>query len=343
MKERLVYFTYNGSALINETVLIEGIQGNSTHNGSRLLFAPDGKLLMTTGDAQNLAAPQDLDHLSGKILRINDDGSIPADNPFPDSYVYTFGHRNAQGLAFSPQGVLYSSEHGPANDDEINIIEAGRNYGWPDVEGYCNTPDEITFCEQHNVREPITAWTPTIATSDIIYYNNSAIPEWKGSILLVLLKNKQVIELELSDDGMAISSQKQYFTDFWGRLRDVCLGPNGEIYLATNGSSWLNNEPFTHSIVKLVPPAASGDASPGNAISPDRVTLTQFANQLRISSPEGLLDTSWSIIDMRGQVLESGSIRSEETLIAHQLESGFYLLKVGSENKNAQVHKIFVH
>ncbi len=342
MKEKLVYFTYDGSALLDETVLIEGIQGNSTHDGSRLLFAPDGKLLMTTGDAQNLAAPQDLNHLSGKILRLNDDGSIPVDNPFPGSYVYTLGHRNAQGLAFSPGGILYSSEHGPANDDEINIIEAGRNYGWPNVEGYCDTSDEISFCEQNNVAEPIAAWTPTIATSDIIYYNNAAIPEWQGSILLVLLKNKQIIELELSDDGMAITGQKQYFTEFWGRLRDVCAGPNGEVFLATNGSSWLNNEPFTHSIIKLTPPPASGDASPGNTKSPDRASVRQSVNQLQVSSPESLIDSSWAIFDLQGQSLESGMIKSEKTLIAHQLDSGFYLLKLGTENKNAQVHKIFI-
>jgi len=251
IKERIVRYEYNGTSLLNETILLDNIRGNTTHDGCRLIITPDMKLLITTGDAQNQPAAQDLQDLSGKILRLNLDGSIPNDNPFPGNPVYTYGHRNAQGLYLAQNGILYSSEHGPSTDDEFNIIEAGRNYGWPNVHGFCDLPDEITFCEEHNVKEPQTAWTPTVATSDIIYFDHPAIPEWQGSVLMTTLKNKRIYELELDEDGATVLEEKQFFQNWWGRLRDICVSPNGEIYLATNGPSWSNTQPFTHSIIKI--------------------------------------------------------------------------------------------
>lgn len=250
--ERIVSYNYDGNQLISELVLLDSIPGNTNHNGCRLLISPENKLFISTGDVWNQSLPQDLNSLSGKVLRINLDGSIPADNPWLGSPVYSFGHRNPQGLFFGPTGILYSSEHGPSNDDEFNIIEAGRNYGWPDVEGYCDTPNEITFCNTNNVVEPLVAWTPTIATSDIIYYDHPAIPEWQGKILLTTLKNERLYVLELDETGTAVISEEQYFNDYWGRLRDICIGPDGEIYLANNYSNWSGNPPpFSNEIIKI--------------------------------------------------------------------------------------------
>jgi MreB/Mrl family cell shape determining protein len=137
IRERFVRYEYNGTALINPLTLVENIAGTSTHNGSRMLILPDTTLLISTGDAQQASTlPQSLNSLNGKFLRMNLDGSIPADNPFgPSSYVYTYGHRNPQGILLAPNGKLYSSEHGPSTNDEFNIIEAGKNYGWPLIEG----------------------------------------------------------------------------------------------------------------------------------------------------------------------------------------------------------------
>lgn len=249
--ERIVSYNYNGGQLINESILLDNISGGSNHNGCRLIISPGNKLFISTGDALNASAAQDINSLSGKILRLNLDGSVPIDNPFPNNPVYSFGHRNAQGLYLGLSGILYSSEHGPSNDDEFNIIEAGRNYGWPDVKGYCDTPAEITFCNTNNVAEPLSAWTPTIATSDIVYYDHPAIPEWQGNILLTTLKNKRLYTLELDETGTTVLSESQYFQEFWGRLRDVCVAPDGSVYLATNGPNWGNPQPFTHSIVKI--------------------------------------------------------------------------------------------
>jgi glucose/arabinose dehydrogenase len=249
--EKIVRYEYDGEELTDEFVLIDNILGNTTHDGCRMIILPDNTLLFTTGDAQNQQAPQNINHLSGKTLRINLDGSIPDDNPFGDSPVYSFGHRNAQGLFRAPNGIIYSSEHGPNTDDELNIIEEGRNYGWPIVNGFCDLPSEREFCANNNVVEPLVAWTPTVAASDIVYYDHDAIPEWQDHILMTTLKNKRLYALELDEDGNSVLSEEQYFTNWWGRLRDICVGPNGEIYLATNGPNWNNSEPFTHRIVKI--------------------------------------------------------------------------------------------
>lgn len=341
IKERLSYFTYNGQNLTNETILIEGIAGNSTHDGSRLLFMPDGKLMMTTGDAQNQSLPQNPGSLSGKVLRINTDGSIPADNPTPGSYVYSIGHRNAQGLALSADGtILYSSEHGPDTDDEINIIEANRNYGWPDVKGFCDTPGEQQFCEENNVREPLVIWTPTIAPSDIVVYASDAIPEWNGKILLTLLKNKRLVALTLSADGQSIMGQQEYFTGWWGRLRDIAVGPQGEIYLATSGQSWSNTEPFTHSIIKLTP--TTNNSGHINYTSEKTFSVISISGSLRLEAKPILFDSPWHIYDATGRMVDSGTIVSQNTVIPFNSGTGIYFFNVNNSNSGGGTIKFFV-
>lgn len=142
---KLVRYTYKNDSLINPRTIISDIPGNTYHNGCRVIISPDMKIFLTTGDSGHPGFAQMPGHLNGKILRLNLDGSIPCDNPFKGSPVWTIGHRNAEGLAFAPNGILYSSENGDASDDEINIIVKGRNYGWPNVEGFCNLPKEKAF------------------------------------------------------------------------------------------------------------------------------------------------------------------------------------------------------
>ena len=143
---RLVRYTYTTDTLKDPLVLLE-IPASTGHNGSRIAISQDGKIFWATGDAARYNNAQDTSSLNGKVLRLNIDGSIPEDNPFPGNRVWSFGHRNIQGIAFSPDGTLFSSEHGDAIEDEINIIQKGKNYGWPRVEGYCDTPDEKRFCD----------------------------------------------------------------------------------------------------------------------------------------------------------------------------------------------------
>lgn len=253
--ERMVRYQYNGSALVNPQTFIENIPGNGTHNGSRLVFGPDRKLYMTTGDAQNQPSSQNISSLNGKTLRFNLDGSIPSDNPIAGSYVYSWGHRNHQGLVFGPTGILYSSEHGPNTDDELNIIYPARNHGWPTVNGFCNTPTEITFCADSNVVEPLVAWTPTIAPSDLIYYDHPSIPEWQGTLIMTVLKDKYFVVFNLNAAGDEVTSQTNYLVNQKGRLRDICAAPDGTIYIATNGANWSNTDPNTHSIIRIKNPS----------------------------------------------------------------------------------------
>ncbi len=235
IKERCVRYTYSESTqqLSDPFVLIEGIKGNTTHDGSRLLILPDQTLLMSTGDAQDQPASQDTEKLTGKFLRMNLDGSVPMDNPF-DNLVYSFGHRNAQGLVLASNGILYSSEHGPNNDDELNLIQIGENYGWPNVHGFCNGTTEMNFCEANDVVEPLKAWTPTLAVAGIDYYNHEAIPEWRNSILMTTLKEQDLRILQLNEAGDAIVNEEVYLNQQFGRLRDVCVAPDGRIFVAVS-------------------------------------------------------------------------------------------------------------
>ncbi len=251
IKERMVRYEYVADSLINPVTLIENIAGANFHNGSRLAIGPDNKIYMTTGDGLTQPDAQSITSVNGKTLRLNLDGSIPADNPIPGSPIWSWGHRNAQGLEFGPTGILYSSEHGPNNDDEINIIKPAGNYGWPTVMGICNLPQELNFCTDSNVVESIYQWTPTIAPGDLIYYNSPAIPEWQGTLLLSVMKNKRLLRLTLNSTGDSITSETSYFINQWGRLRDICAGPDGTIYLATNGATSGNIDPNTHSIIRL--------------------------------------------------------------------------------------------
>ncbi len=234
--EKVVRFTYSNNSLTAEQVLLDQIPANNNHNGSRLMISPDNKLFISTGDAENANNAQNLNSLSGKILRINLDGSIPADNPFNNSPVWSYGHRNPQGLVYA-NSKIYASEHGPDKDDEINMIEKGRNYGWPNVNGYCDESGENNFCIDNNVREPLKTWTPTIAPSGLTYYNHGLIPQWKNSLILAVLKGSKIIRLKLDDAGNAIASTDEYFTNEFGRKRAVCVAPNGKVYFATSNGS----------------------------------------------------------------------------------------------------------
>ena len=233
LKEKLVRYTYANGALANPLVLLGNIVATTNHSGSRLLLLRDRTILMTTGDALQTSEAQNPASLNGKILRLNLDGTIPATNPTAGSYVYTLGHRNPQGLVQLPNGRIYSSEHGPNNDDEINKIEAGRNYGWPNVEGFCDLPAEVTFCTANNVREPLTTWTPTIAPAGLTYYDHPAIPGWRGSLLLAALKGSKLVQLPLDASGLAILTRTDFLAGF-GRLRAICVSPQGRVYVGTS-------------------------------------------------------------------------------------------------------------
>jgi glucose/arabinose dehydrogenase len=242
-RSRLTRFTFNSSDILLEdrTILLDEIPASSNYNGSRLVFSSDQqKLFLALGHARKSHLAQDLNVHSGKILRMNIDGSIPRDNPFPDSLIWTSGHRNPQGLAMADNGILYSSEHGSSKDDELNLIEKGKNYGHPDVRGFCDSEEEAAYCDQHAVTVPLTAWTPTLGVAGIEYYDHEAIPEWRNSILMATLKSyrkeggRRLLVLGLNNEGNKIVDINEYFMNTFGRLREVMAAPDGRIFLFTS-------------------------------------------------------------------------------------------------------------
>jgi glucose/arabinose dehydrogenase len=191
---------------------------------------------VSTGDASIPSMAQDITSPSGKILRMNTDGNIPTDNPMAGNRAWSWGHRNPQGMVFA-NNILYTSEHGPAIEDEINIIEKGRNYGWPNVNGLCDGL-ELNFCTNNNVKEPIfSSGSGTLAYCGLDYYNNARIPQWQNSLLLVTLKDQSLRQLKLSNDGLTVVSSKPYFKNLFGRLRDVCISPEGRVYICTSNGN----------------------------------------------------------------------------------------------------------
>lgn len=234
--EKMVQLKFENGTIKPVKTIIENIPASSIHNGSRLWITNETTphIFMTTGDASVQPNAQSTTSVSGKVLRFNLDGTIPADNPFAGSPVWSYGHRNQQGLVVA-NGIMYASEHGPDTEDEINIVEKNRNYGWPTVKGPCNEPAEKTFCAANNVKEPIwSSGSSTLAVCGLDYYNKSLIPDWQNSLLMCTLKDASLRVLTLSKDGLSITNQYTFFKNRFGRLRDICISPAGKVYLCTS-------------------------------------------------------------------------------------------------------------
>ena len=235
ISSRLVRYRLQGDTLVDPFLLLE-IPGNTGHNGSRVVLSADEFLYWATGDAARSANAQDTGSLNGKILKIGANGTLPVDNTLPGSPVWAWGFRNMQGLVFSPSGKLYSSEHGDATDDEVNLLEPGNNYGWPKIEGYADKPGEQI--EELSSTRPLKAWTPTIAPAGIDFYAATLIPEWTNSLVLGSLKAQSLRILTLSASGREITAEHIFLEKALGRIRDICISPAGEIFLSTSNRDW---------------------------------------------------------------------------------------------------------
>ncbi|MFC0581211.1 PQQ-dependent sugar dehydrogenase [Micrococcoides hystricis] len=220
--------------------VIEQIPAAGIHNGGRIDFGPDGKLYVATGDASNGSLAQDEDSLAGKILRLNPDGSVPADNPNPDSPVYSLGHRNVQGLAWDEDGRLFASEFGASDWDELNLIEPGKNYGWPQVEG-------MPADEDADSTAPLQVWKPAEASP-------SGVAIVDGNIYIANLRGQSVRTVPLAE----LTESEVVLSDY-GRIRDVVVSPDNKLWVLTNNTDG-RGEPAEGDdrIIELDPPV-SGD------------------------------------------------------------------------------------
>lgn len=217
---RVIRMTWDGrgqGSLGRPEVILSGIPKAAIHNGGRIAFGPEGMLYVATGDAGDRDSAQDRDSLAGKILRIDEDGSIPADNPFPGSPVFSLGHRNVQGLAFDSQNRLWATEFGQSDVDEVNLVTAGSNYGWPECEGACGRDGYV---------DPVAQWHPTSIASP------SGLAIIGGNAYVASLRGQVVWRVPLDGSGDAERSD----VGDLGRLRTIAVAPDGSLWLSTSNT-----------------------------------------------------------------------------------------------------------
>lgn len=224
LKNRVVRLVERNNRAVMDKILISGIPGNLGHDAGRMKIGPDGYLYITTGDAEQSFLAQKPSSLAGKILRIRLDGSIPGSNPFAGSPVYSLGHRDPQGLDWDPRtGILYSSEHGETGHDEINLIRAGANYGWPLIEG----------SEQRGSLQPplIHSGSRTWAPSGMAFVSRGP---WRGQLLVANLRGNQILRFAVNPRNPRSIRLLSAFFRSNGRIRDIVEGPDGSLYVLTS-------------------------------------------------------------------------------------------------------------
>jgi len=262
---QLIYFTYSASnwrgagtqlararlenhALKNLEVLFvaQPKSRGGRHFGSRIVFAPDGFLYLSLGDRGKRESAQDLSGHTGSLIRLNHDGTVPGDKPFVKQNdalpeIYSYGHRNIQGLAVQPEtGLLWSHEHGPKGGDELNIAHAGVNYGWPVITYGRNYGSGTKIGEgtkKTGMQQPIYYWVPSIAPSGMAFYEGDAFPKWNGNLFIGSLKFRHLVRLQL--EGETVEKEEVLLAKVLGRIRDVRSGPDGFIYLLTDADNGM--------------------------------------------------------------------------------------------------------
>ena len=390
-KQKLVRYTYqlngNDGSLSSPVILISNLPSSNDHNSGRLIFGPDNKLYYTIGDqgvkvcnsnlAQFLPTQQNIDQQNwanypGKILRLNLDGSIPADNPVINgvkSHIYTYGHRNPQGITFANNGILYSDEHGPSSDDEVNIIDAGKNYGWPFVAGIkdnlmydsdgCLTTE--TSFTAPNYQDPLLSmflpnaykdpactdsWMcrPNIAPSSIGVYESNTIPSWNKSLLITSLKKGRIYRLKLDSNGTVVIGEptQHFYTP--NRYRDIVVSPDGKsIFMITDNSGKTADASGFNQVSSVQNPGAILKFTVNESLSlenlnPESVfnvwtnpTLNKLYIDLKASFETNF---KFELINTIGQVVKTATNLKLglNEIDTNTIASGVYILKVSNNN-----------
>jgi aldose sugar dehydrogenase len=251
----VVRYRETETGLIDRKVIIDNIPAAQFHAGCRLRFGPDGKLYVTTGDATQRELAQRLDSLAGKTLRLNDDGTVPPDNPFVGQQnarpeIWTYGNRNSQGIDWEPAtNLLFETEHGPSGfdgpggGDEVNILERGKNYGWPIIH-HKQT--------REGLESPLLEYTPACAPASGMFYRGSTFPQFRGNFFFGCLRGERIIRVVL--DGRRVVTQENLLEGKYGRIRDVAEGPEGAIYFSTSNRDGRGSPARDDDrIIRLVP------------------------------------------------------------------------------------------
>lgn len=243
---RLVRFRESNNTFGEAAVLLDNIPSAATHAGSRIRFGPDGKLYISTGDASESTLSQSLSSFAGKILRVNDDGTTPSDNPY-GSPVWSWGHRHPQGIDWHPlTGDMWATEHGNQHRDELNRIVRGANYGWPIIQGGDTRPDMIT---------PVLFYIPAIAPSGLSFYNGTPMTQFRNNIFFATLAGMHIHRVVLdTQDPTRAAAEERLFEGRFGRIRDVVSGPDGYLYFSTSNRDGRTTPVATDDrIARIVP------------------------------------------------------------------------------------------
>ena len=220
---KVIRITEENNKATKIITILDKIPGSAFSNGGVIKFGPDEKLYVGTGSISDLLdESQNLDSLAGKILRLNDDGTIPVDNPFGDSYIFSYGHRNPTGFAWNVQGNMYATESGPTKNDEINLISAGSNYGWPEVQ--CYTQNE-------NFVSPLKCFDPGLEPGGIIFYSGDKL-NVGNNMIMASQKATNLFKVVINDNGVNL----ERILSGVGRIRDVAQGPDGYVYILTTNT-----------------------------------------------------------------------------------------------------------
>ena len=236
---RVTRFTDQGNKAGSEEIIIDEIPASRVHNGGRIAFGPDEKLYVTTGDTWNRTIAQSMDNLGGKILRLNPDGSIPSDNPYQDSYIYSLGHRNPQGLAWHPEtGHLFITDHGPSGEeglrgrDRVKVIKPGGNYGWP---------DKIGYIEDGEHENPLIMWPQATPPAGLTFLNNDLYIATLGSSALIKVELTHQGDYKYQVDRIERWFAEGNYSGVYGRLRVVKKGPDADLYMLTSNRDGRGN------------------------------------------------------------------------------------------------------
>jgi glucose/arabinose dehydrogenase len=252
---KVMRYKYVEGAFTEPKVIIENVPGAPNHAGMRARFGPDMKLYVTTGDSTDWKLAQDNNSLAGKTLRLNDDGTVPKDNPFVGKpgyrpEIWSTGHRNAQGIAWQRGGPMFQTEHGPSGfegkgggADEVNIVEKGKNYGWPEIWGKTAKPGMVT---------PLLEYSPACAPASATFYYGSLFPDLNGNFLFGCLRGERIVRVQLS--GRNVLAQENILEGRVGRIREVAQGPEGFIYFSTSNRDGRGRPSIDDDrIMRLVP------------------------------------------------------------------------------------------
>lgn len=325
---KVFQYRFASDTLVDPVLIIDSIPGNQNHTGCRLKFSLDKKLYISTGDADQPMLAQDLKTYNGKILRLNEDGSIPEDNPFYNNdtarkSIWSYGHRNCQGLTFQPvTNTLFNSEHGPTGGDEINIIQKGNDYGWPLIHHADTMMGMIT---------PLLQYTPSVGPSEAIFYTGNTFPQLKNHLLVACLRGESIINIQLN--GNKVVSQDMLPIKGYGRIRALTVGPDGYLYFSTSQKDPPEGTPKeTDDMILRIRPATANKAVAGKKILDNKTK----SNSSQVMSADVLytqLCASCHGADLRGSKMPNTNLADNKWLHGSSENDIAKSIKAGIINK----------